>query len=301
MGAAIPPIVQSPILELERPDPAGGFWRSVAPVPQDFNPRFICPATGLRFYSIPGGDGRLAVPGVTSILSAVAEESEKARLRKWHEGEVAAGRNPKAGAERGTRAHFLLEQYIRTGVLEPAEHTSEWLEAWDYARGMERHLRSYDQFIWSEGPLRAGWEHCYSDADQNGERLPRVWSTQWGVAGTPDVLARHRRGLLILSDFKTATRPYYRPDGGAKVPTFHQIGYLKYKKTVRQLCLYRLAIKETLGLHVDRLQIIVGLPKPGVAQMFYVSEIEMAQETERAKQYCVRFWERFGAGEFAAA
>ena len=276
------------------------LWSNIAPRPLEFGPRFICPHTGLRFYSIPGGDGNLAVPGATSLLSADADPEEKQRLRNWQARELAEGRDPEAGAKRGTRTHSLLENFVRTGVLEPWDDSPEQREAFNFAQGMERHLRHYDSFLWSEAPLRPNWNHVWSDADEDGVRLARVWSTRWGFAGVPDLIGRHRQGLTILSDFKTCARPYYRHSGGP-IPNHCRLGYLKYKKCVRQLCLYRLAVKETLGLDIDALQIIVGLPKPGEAQMFFIRPHEMELETEKAKQQAIRFWERYGAGELAAA
>jgi hypothetical protein len=275
-------------------------WLSIAPRPSSFGPRFICPETGLRFYAIPGPNGSLAVPGVTSLLSADADPEEKQRLRNWQEKELREGRDPKAGAKRGTRTHSMLEAYIRTGVLEPRNDSPEEAEAYAFAQGMERHLRHYDDFIWSEAPLRSGWEHVWSEADEEGVRLARVWSATWGVAGVPDLIGRHRRGLTILSDFKSSLRPYYRHSGGP-IPNHCRTGYLKFKKTTRQLCLYRLAVKETLGIDIDALQIIVGLPTPGESQMFFIRPHEIELETEKAKQQCVRFWNRYGSGQLTAS
>ena len=274
-------------------------WTTAAPKPPNLNPRFICPTTGLRFYGITGSQGDLAVPGVTSILSAVAPPEEKQRLIDWQAKEIAQGRDPKAGAKRGTKAHSILENFVRTGELRPLDDSPKMAEAFGFAQGMERHLRSFDSFLWSEAPLRTGWDHVWSNADEDGVRLARVWSSVWGFAGVPDLIGRHRNGLLVLSDFKTSTRPYFRASGST-IPAHCHVGYLKYKKTVRHLCLYRLAIKEVLGLDIDALQIIVGLPKAGESQMFYIRDNEIALETERAKQSCLAFWTRYELGALAA-
>jgi hypothetical protein len=158
--------------------------------------------------------------------------------------------------------------------------------------GMEEHLDPYEEFLWSERPLRDGWEHCWSAPAGDPDRLARVWSTVWGFSGTPDLIARRSKGVNVLGDFKTAARPYFRCHGSA-VPNHKKTGYKKYKKTVRQLCAYRIAIKETLGIDIHALQIIVGLPQPGKAQMFYVQGTELEIETENVKRAAVMFWSQY--------
>lgn len=256
-------------------------------LPGDKVERYIDPATGIRFYPIPApdGDGLMAVPGVTSLLSAADTPEEKQRLRDWRDREIAAGRDPNAGRDRGTRVHGLLENYIR-GISSP--DASE--EDLDFFTGMERHLDGYEEFLWSERPLISGWEHCWNAPEGHPDRLARVWNWLYGYGGTPDLLARRRRGRVVLGDFKSSSRPYYRCSG-RPVPRWHETGYKKYKKTVRQLCAYKMAVEQTLDLHVDMLQIIVGLPKRGEAQMFYIEGAELELETERFKQAALQFWQ----------
>jgi hypothetical protein len=158
--------------------------------------------------------------------------------------------------------------------------------------GMEQYLEPYESFLWNERPLRSGWDHCWSAAPGEPDRLARVWSSVWGFSGTPDLIAQRRRGVVVLGDFKTSNKPYFRCSG-TKVPAHRDVGYKKYKKTVRQLCAYRIAIKETLGIDIHALQIIVGLPQPGRAQMFYIQGTELEIETENFKQAAVAFWSQF--------
>lgn len=326
--------------------------------------RFIDPFSGIRYYPVPApdGDGMIAVPGVTSVLSALADPEEKQRLEEWRQKEVAEGRDPNARRRCGSRVHALLETRIRTGDIagssyQPDDPDDLWVppnpealkaelrsaagganpaapvaglagsalaafaeqhgvsrllrRGWDgdalelqeheslrdfldlcFYSGMEQHLEAYEAFLWSERPLRDGWEHCWSAPPGEPGRLARVWSTTWGFSGTPDLIARRPRGVNILGDFKTSTRPYYRCHG-SRVPAHKETGFKKYKKCVRQLCAYRLAIKETLDLDIHALQIIVGLPQPGMAQMFYVQGTELEIETENVKQAAVRFWSQF--------
>lgn len=256
--------------------------------------RFIDPASGIRFYPIPppaGSDELLAVPGVTSVLGTAQTEEERERLRNWRAREVAAGRDPNAARERGTRVHSCLEDYIRG--IEPS--FSSEVDAAAYS-GMTRHLEPYTEFWWNERPLIDGWEHCWNAPPGHPDRLARVWSWLWGVAGTPDLMGRHRRGLNLLGDFKTSNQPYFRCSG-ERVPQWKMTGYLKYKKTVRQLCAYKLCVEEMLGIHIDALQIIVGLPEPGEAQMFYIKGPELELETQAFKVLARQFWMQQGGAD----
>ncbi|MGB7566041.1 MAG: hypothetical protein WBM08_14980 [Prochlorococcaceae cyanobacterium] len=249
--------------------------------------RFICPISGIRFYRISTDDGLdLAVPGVTSILADDEPKENRERLEQWKQREIAAGRDPDAGRIRGSAVHAVLEDHIR-GIREAPESQ----EVAAYASGMERHLEDYDKFLWSERPLVKGWEHCWSERDEKNERLARVWSAIWGAAGTPDLIARDRRGLISLDDFKSAAKPYFRCSG-SPVPLHLMNSWLKYKRTVRQLCAYKLMAEETLGIEIDRLRIIVGLPEEGKSQLFTLNRCEIAAETEAFKRMCVAFWQR---------
>jgi len=249
--------------------------------------RYIDPVSGIRFYPIEVDGRLLAVPGVTSLLGALDPPESKTRLEEWRQREVAAGRDPNAGRERGTRVHGLLEDVIRTGNANPASQ-----EDADFFSGMEQYIERYDRFLWNERPLVQGWEHVWSAPEGHPHRLARVWSALWGYAGTPDLIAQ-RRGVTILGDFKTSNRPYYRCHGD-KVPQHHQTGYKKYVKTVRQLCAYRLAIQEVLDIEIHGLQIIVGLPEAGKAQQFYIQGPELERETEAVKRSAVEFWTKYG-------
>lgn len=269
------------------------YWTRQA-LPLQSPRRYTDPISGIRFYPITVDGKLLAVPGVTSLLGALEPPETKQRLEEWRKKEVAAGRDPNAGRERGTRVHGLLEDLIRTGGANPQCQADA-----DYFSGMERYIENYDAFLWNERPLVQGWEHCWSAPEGDPNRLARVWSALWGYAGTPDLIAT-RRGLNILGDFKTSTRPYFRCSG-SKVPQHHEVGYKKYVKTVRQLCAYRLAIQEVLGIEIDKLQIIVGLPKAGEAQQFFVHGPEIERETETVKRMAVQFWEKFGQIHGAAA
>jgi hypothetical protein len=272
-----------------RPTWAPVPWKEKAHRPPQGEARYICPHTGIRFYPIPTGPGEtLAVPGVTSILSRTDSKESKDRLESWKQRQLKAGKDPDAGRKRGSIVHELLEGWIRGEPnLEHEEHPETGTPI-SYATGMEQHLEEYDSFLWSERPLVRGWEHCWSERDREGERIARVWSSIWGFAGVPDVIGRCGN-INSLDDFKSSERPYVRCVG-APVADHQKTGYLKYKKTVKQLCAYKLAIEETLGIEIHRIRIIVGLPQTNNSQIFTVSPTEIAQETEAFKKACAEFW-----------
>jgi len=249
-----------------------------------FQPRFIG-GDGIRYYSVPFNQGQLALPGATSILRQSDTVSDNQRLEDWRLREIAAGRDPNAGRDRGTRVHALMEQYLRTGVIETDKEEDEHCFS-----GLEPLLSAYDSWVWSERPLQDEHQHAWSEPGPDGEAIARVWSTEWGFAGVPDIIGK-QYGQIVLSDLKTSNRPYYRPQPGRPVPSFQQYAFKKYVKCVRQLCLYAIAIEETLGLKVDRLQILVALPEASKVQMFYPTESEFKRETETAKRLCQQFWE----------
>lgn len=292
---SLPPPALLPPIEaaaLDRPPfwpPQMADWRSVAPRPPAGKVRYICPITGMRFYSVPDGRDRiLAVPGVTSILSNDAPKEEGERLAAWREREIAAGRDPDAGRIRGSAVHKILEDHVRGDRT--LIKTKEPDEIIAYASGMESALKRYESFLWSERPLINGWDHVWSHRDDKGERLARLWNTTWGFAGTPDLIAK-RNKKICLGDFKSSTRPYFRPSGGP-VPAYQKVPYLKYIKTVKQLCAYALAAEETLGIEIDELEIYVCLPGKSEIQHFIVTPLERARETENFKIACAKFWQQ---------
>lgn len=254
----------------------------------DDGPRFVCPKSGIRFYGVPSRveDCEIALPGVTSVLGALDTSEDKQRLKDWRAREMAEGRDPDAGRERGSRVHALLEQFIL------GEHpTPKREEDIPYYEGMRSKLSDYSEFLWSEKPLIPSWGHVWSGPPTDERRLARVWSEVWGFAGTPDIIGRLKNGKNVLADFKTSNQPYFRPTRN-HVPRHRMTGYKKYKKTVRQLCAYNMAIKETLGIDIDEFHIIVGLRNVDDAQSFWIDQSEIARETESFKKLCTAFWEQ---------
>ena len=70
--------------------------------------------------------------------------------------------------------------------------------------GMSKHLDKYDEFIWSEMPLRPEWKFCTGE-----DGISRVWSHKYMYCGCPDLLGI-RNDTFIIGDFKTSNQPYCR-------------------------------------------------------------------------------------------
>lgn len=272
-----------------------GSWLDHATEAPDHR-RFIDPISGIRFYPVEVEGRWLALPGVTSLLGTLEPREDKQRLEEWRERELAAGRDPNSRRDQGTRVHGGIESYIRTGS--PGDLAPGDL---DFFRGVEVHLDRFEAFLWNERPLVGGWDHCWSAPPSDPDRLARVISRLWGFAGTPDQIGR-RRGMTLLTDYKTSTKPYFRCSGN-QVPAHKALGFKKYRKTIRQLICYTLAIEETLGLHIDALQILVLLPEPGVCQSFLLERrsVEFERELEVVKQASARFWAEYGQAQSARA
>lgn len=71
---------------------------------------------GKRLYATPDGS---KVPSVTTILDKTKPEEEKAALQAWRRavGEKKAQEITTEAANRGTRMHKYLEDYVRDGIL----------------------------------------------------------------------------------------------------------------------------------------------------------------------------------------
>lgn len=198
---------------------------------------------GMRFYTTDKADK--AYPSVTTVLGRTASEHSQKALNSWNE------RNPggrEAAAERGSIIHAAVEDYIRgRPVNVPTELKCYW-------EGLPRHLDRYDGFIWSERPLLPEHLFCVGSDD-----ISRVWSHRYGYCGCPDLIA-FRRGVYILPDLKSSNGPYcrYFPKEDNRK---HFGGHMKYAKCAMQLAAYRIAVKETLGVHLDELEILVTYPE----------------------------------------
>jgi hypothetical protein len=207
---------------------------------------------GKRHYTTPLPTG--PAPSVTTIISETASEANKRKLEMWSKN------NPgvkEAAAERGTAVHFGMEQYLK-GNKTP-EIPDEYMDFWS---GMPAILDQFTDVFWAESPVKDEYKFTLGADD-----VARVWGCDdegraW--AGAPDIIAVVNN-KLTLADLKTSVKPYSR-----KWPKDHEKGsqewrdllggYMKFKKTCKQLAAYDIAIEQTLGLRVSQAAILVSTP-----------------------------------------
>ena len=207
---------------------------------------------GKRHYTTPLFTG--PAPSVTTIISETASEQNKRKLEMWSKANP--GVKEKA-AERGTAIHYGMEQYLK-GNKEP-EISEEYLEFWS---GMPKILDQFSEVLWAESPVLEKFKFTLGS-----DEVARVWGSDdegraW--AGAPDIIGV-ANNKLTLADLKTSVKPYSRKwpkeyEKGSKEWKDLLGGYMKFKKTCKQLAAYDLAIQETLHIKVQQAAILVSTP-----------------------------------------
>jgi hypothetical protein len=228
---------------------------------------------GERHYRT-GDQPDKAYPSVTTILSKCATESSKKALKNW------ILKNPggsAAAAKRGSAVHQACEDYIRGKEITIEE---EYKPFWD---GISKHLDRYDEFIWSEQPLRPQWSHCTGD-----DGISRVWSHKYQYCGCPDLVGI-RNNVVIIADFKTSNQPYSRFYPKSKDDRSRFTGWNKFNKCAMQLAAYAQAIQETLEIGVDCAQIICSTTE--IDQSFILSTAELERYRTKWLQKIRRYQE----------
>ena len=216
---------------------------------------------GERHYATDRADK--SYPSVTTILGATSSDRSKKALLNWQL------KNPNGAmlaAQRGSAVHQACEDYIRGKVIEIKE---EYLPFWN---GMSEHLDKYDEFIWSEMPLRPEWKFCTGE-----DGISRVWSHKYMYCGCPDLLGV-RNDTIIIGDFKTSNQPYcryYPTKEASKSNRALFTGWNKFNKCAMQLAAYAQACQETLGVTVGCAEIIVSTPE--INQSFILNSNELAK------------------------
>jgi hypothetical protein len=162
-----------------------------------------------------------------------------------------------AAAERGTAIHYGMEQYLK-GNKTP-EIADEYQDFW---QGMPSILDQFDEVLWAETPVVDRFKFTIGADD-----VARVWGCDpdgraW--AGAPDIIGVVNN-KLTLADLKTSVKPYSRKwpkDLEKGSPEWRDLlgGHLKFKKTLKQLAAYDLAITQTLGIKVQQAAILVSTP-----------------------------------------
>jgi hypothetical protein len=207
---------------------------------------------GKRHYTTPLFTG--PAPSVTTIISETASEQNKRKLEMWSKANP--GVKEKA-AERGTAIHYGMEQYLK-GNKEP-EISDDYEEFWN---GMPKILDQFGEVLWAESPVLDSFKFTLG-----ADEVARVWGCDdegraW--AGAPDIIG-FVNDKLTLADLKTSVKPYSRKwpkeyEKGSKEWRDLLGGYMKFKKTCKQLAAYDLGIQQTLNVKVDQAAILVSTP-----------------------------------------
>lgn len=212
--------------------------------------------TGVRLYRCPdGGD----VPSVTTILSATQSEEKKAILDEWRTnvGETKAKNITTEAANRGTRMHAYLEEYIKNGFLRESGSNPYSKQAHKMAKTIiDKGLYHVSEFWGYEVPLY----------------YPEIY------AGTTDCLGIHNDEPAIL-DYKQSN----------KVKTRDMItDYLI------QLCLYATAHNKLYDTNIRKGVILMAVAPPVIEnnQWGDVEYLEFILEGQDWDNHVVKMWDR---------
>ena len=138
---------------------------------------------GERKYATPDGD---KLPSVTTILSATAPKEKMQALYEWRKrmGPAKAQEITTEAAGRGTRMHKYLEDYIKTGILNPPGSNPYSIQSNGMAKTIvEQGLIKCNEFWGTEIPLY----------------FPQIY------AGTTDLAGLHE-GAEAIMDHKQANK-----------------------------------------------------------------------------------------------
>ena len=139
---------------------------------------------GKRLYQTPTGE---KVPSVTTILDKTKPEEAKQALNEWRKrvGVQKAQQITTEAANRGTRMHTYLENYVLDGVIkEKGNNPYGWASHDMAVEVINKGLVHADEFWGTEVPLY----------------FPGIY------AGTTDCVGVHKGAPAIL-DFKQANKP----------------------------------------------------------------------------------------------
>ena len=183
---------------------------------------------GQRLYATPDGS---RVPSVTTILDKTKPAEAREALQRWRKsvGEERAQQITTEAANRGTRMHTYLENYVKTGAIAEPGSNPYTLASHAMAKTViEDGLQHVDEFWGVEVPLY----------------FPGIY------AGTTDCCGIHQSEESIL-DFKQSNKPKKR----------EYIG-----DYFLQLCAYAEAHNEVYGTSIKKGVILMAV-KPPVDEM----------------------------------
>jgi genome maintenance exonuclease 1 len=144
-------------------------------------------STGKRLYATPDGH---KVPSVTTVLDKTKPEESRIALANWRKamGDAKATQITTEAANRGTRMHKYLEDYIKGDVLKESVSNPYAQQSLDMAKiVIEKGMCNVDEVWGSEVPLY----------------FPELY------AGTTDCVGIHKGEEAIL-DFKQTNKPKKR-------------------------------------------------------------------------------------------
>ena len=142
---------------------------------------------GKRFYATPDGKN---LPSVTTILDKTKSEESKEALNRWRRsvGAEKAQQITTEAANRGTRMHTYLEQYVRDGAIkDPGSNPYTWPSHAMAKVVVDKGLKNVNEFWGIEVPLY----------------FPSIY------AGTTDGAGIHLNEEAIL-DYKQTNKPKKR-------------------------------------------------------------------------------------------
>lgn len=139
---------------------------------------------GKRHYSCP--DGR-AVPSVTTVLAITKPEKDKQGLQQWRNrvGHTAAEEITRSAANRGTKIHTFLENYLNTGEITVPGTNPFSIQSHSMASHIiDQGLKNITEFYGTEVSLY----------------YPELY------AGTTDGVGLYK-GEIVIFDFKQSNKP----------------------------------------------------------------------------------------------
>jgi genome maintenance exonuclease 1 len=194
---------------------------------------------GKRFYSTPDGKN---LPSVTTILDKTKREESREALNRWRRsvGAEKAQQITTEAANRGTRMHTYLEDYVKTGeIKERTTNPYSWASHAMAHVVVEKGLRNVNEFWGIEVPLY----------------FPGIY------AGTTDGAGVHLNEESIL-DYKQTNKPKKRE---------------WIDDYFVQLCAYAEAHNEVHGTKI-RKGVILMCVKPDVDEQFNIIKPPEYQE-----------------------
>jgi genome maintenance exonuclease 1 len=205
----------------------------------DYTPIPRVVVEGKRFYATPDGKN---LPSVTTILDKTKSEESREALNRWRRsvGAEKAQQITTEAANRGTRMHTYLEDYVKTGeIKERTTNPYSWASHAMAHVVVEKGLKNVNEFWGIEVPLY----------------FPGIY------AGTTDGAGIHLNEESIL-DYKQSNKPKKRE---------------WIEDYFVQLCAYAEAHNEVHGTHI-RKGVILMCVKPDVDEQFNIIKPPEYQE-----------------------